>query len=201
MKNTAGPELPDDAVGGEAGEVVAARMSLRILVFCLSVLILGKLKRTSIGGVIGIGLVARIVTAACTSIFDKLLIVLLSALDAGRVIFHGTQNGSFALMPRVIFFATTPTFVGLATATSISSESGLSLARVGTNLLPAIGHQEEALANQRASNVLDLVNLILSSLSGPKDDGQLLPLVHSIEVVSGRVSRVQATEGRKKWIT
>ena len=37
MKNTAGPEVPDDVVGVRVVEVVAARTSLRILVFCLSV--------------------------------------------------------------------------------------------------------------------------------------------------------------------
>ncbi len=118
------------------------------LLFIGHILILGKLTSTSIGRVISIGLVARIATTACTSIFDKLPMVLLSALDAGRVVFHGTQNGSFALASRLNFFATTPTFVGLATAASVLSESGLSLARVGTNLLPAICHREEALANQ-----------------------------------------------------
>ena len=89
---------------------------------------------------IGIRLVARIATAACASIFDKLPMVVLCTLDTGRVGLHGTHNGSFALAPRVIFFATTPTFVGLATATSILIESGLGLDRVGTNLLPAKSH-------------------------------------------------------------
>jgi hypothetical protein len=42
---------------------------------------------------------------------------------------------------------------------------------------------------------LDLVNFVLSGLSGVKDDGQLLPLVCSIKAMGGRVRRVEATEG------
>jgi len=166
------------------------------LLFIGHILVLGKLTFTGIGDVIGIGLVASIATAACTFTFDKLLIVFLSTLDTGRVVLHGIHNGSFALASRVIFFATASAFTGLAISASILGESGLGLARVCTNLLPAISHREEALANQQASNVLDLVNLVLSGLSGGKDDEQLLPLVCSIMAMGGRVRRVQATEGR-----
>jgi hypothetical protein len=38
MKKIAGPAVPDEVVGGGAGEVVAERTSLRIFVFCLSVI-------------------------------------------------------------------------------------------------------------------------------------------------------------------
>ena len=89
---------------------------------------------------IGIRLVARIATAACASFFNKLPMFVLRMLDTGRVVLHVTQNGSFPLAPRVIVFDTTPTFVGLATTTSVLIESGLGLVRVGTNLLPAISH-------------------------------------------------------------
>ncbi len=117
------------------------------LLFIGHILVLGKLTFTGIGGVIGIGLVARIAAAACTSTFDKLLLVFLSMLDTGRVILYGTHNGSFAPAPRMIFFATAPARTGFATSASKLAESCLGLARVCTNLLPAISHREEALAN------------------------------------------------------
>ncbi len=99
-----------------------------------------------------------------------------STLNGVRVILQWTQGWSFTHSPWVIFLATAPATgraanVGVVFAL-ILSKSHLSLARVCGDLLPAIRRSIEALANQRVSNILDLMNFVLGCLSGCKDNRQ-----------------------------
>jgi hypothetical protein len=49
---------------------------------------------------------------------------------------------------------------------------------------------------EAASDILDLLNLVLSSLCRSQDDRQLLALIGSVERVGGRVLGVEAA---KRW--
>jgi hypothetical protein len=56
-------------------------------------------------------------------------------------------------------------------------------------------HEEAlALAYQRASNILDLTDLVLGGLGRGQDDGQLLPLVCGVQAMSGGMRRVILSE-------
>jgi len=62
--------------------------------------------------------------------------------------------------------------------------------------LGATHGQEKTLIYEAASNILDLLNLVLGSLCHSQDDRQLLVLIGSIERLGGRVLGVEAA---KRW--
>ncbi len=119
-------------------------------------------------------------------------------------------NNVFASTPGVVAIASPAMLYllggGLATirGSAVLSEGFLSLAGVGgcsslrlarVRLGAACG-RENTLIYEAASDILDLLNLVLSSLCPSQDDKQLLALIGSVKRVGGRVLGVEAA---KRW--
>ena len=119
-------------------------------------------------------------------------------------------NNVFAITPGVVAIASLAMLYllggGLATirGSAVLSEGFLSLDGVGgcsslrlarVRLGAACG-RENTLIYEAASDILDLLNLVLSSLCPSQDDKQLMALIGSVKRVGGRVLGVEAA---KRW--
>ena len=116
------------------------------------ILVFDELTFTSVGKLIFIGgFIARATSAALMAFSKIFLMVVIGALNSSRVVFQWTKNWTFTLPPRVIFLAASPTFGRFANEvapTGVLGKGCLGLAGVRRDWLPAIGHRDEALANQ-----------------------------------------------------